>query len=469
MNRFTLLLFATLSVISATSTGRAVTVDDVDPMIGTGKAGNCYPGAQAPRGMISWSPNTTFDDYESVASRPGYKYDRDTISGFAVTHISGVGCHVAQDLPIMPVRGQLDQSPVTHRDAYASHFSHTHETARPGYYAVHLDDAQTDVALTVTERAGLASFQFAPGAARSVLILPAQSINGVVEAEMNIDVANRRVSGVVESGGFCNRDPHLYTYRLYYAAEFDQPITGRGYWRGAARLDAATAWAEGPQIAGYVTFGGDPAQPVHMRIGLSYVSAAGAAANLAAEIPEWDFDAVRNHATAAWAKELSRLDVEATKGLRRQLATALYHNLLQPSLFDDVNGDYLGFDGHAHTVAPGRHKYAGFSNWDTYRTSVQLQALLYPQPTSDMAESLALDARQGAPTGIPIWGLYNHETYVMNGYSGLPWIANAYAFGARDYDQSAMKDTLVRAADTFYDQGESYRTRGYVARSDDKW
>ncbi len=469
MNRSALLLLATLSVLGAPPISRAVKVDDVDPLIGTGKAGNCYPGAQAPRGMISWSPNTTFSDYESVASRPGYKYDRDVISGFTVTHVSGVGCHLAQDLPIMPVRGPLGKSPLVHRDAYASHFSHARETARPGYYAVHLDDAQTDVALTVTARAGLGSFRFAPGAARSVLILPAQSINGVVEAEMKVDVANRRVSGVVESGGFCNRDPHLYTYRLYYVAEFDQPITARGFWRGATRLDAATAWAEGPQIAGYVTLGGDSAQPVRMRIGLSYVSAAGAAANLAAEIPDWDFDAVRNRTTAAWTTELSRLEVAAPTALRRQLATALYHNLLQPSLFDDVNGDYVGFDGHVHALPSGRHKYAGFSNWDTYRTSVQLQALLYPRPTSDMAESLALDARQGAPAGIPIWGLFNHETYVMNGYSGLPWIANAHAFGARDYDQSAMKDTLVWAADKFYDQGESYRTRGYVARSDDQW
>ena len=101
--------------------------DEVDPLIGTGRAGSCYPGAQAPLGMISWSPNTTFDDYDSVEARPGYKYGRSEIYGFTLTHISGVGCLAAQDMPIMPVAGDLSVSPVGAPDAYRSHFSHARE------------------------------------------------------------------------------------------------------------------------------------------------------------------------------------------------------------------------------------------------------------------------------------------------------------------------------------------------------
>lgn len=195
-------------------TASAFTLQEVDPFIGTGQAGNCYPGAQAPFGMISWSPNTTFADYGSVPSRPGYKYDRDQIYGFTVPHLSGVGCHGAQDLPIMPVRGALNDSPVLQRETYASRFSHARERAHPGYYQVYLDDAQTDVAITVTARAGLGRFTFASGAVRSILFRPTQSANGIVAAELSIDPELGRVTGMVASGGFCNRDPKLYDYRL---------------------------------------------------------------------------------------------------------------------------------------------------------------------------------------------------------------------------------------------------------------
>lgn len=446
-----------------------LTVDDVDPLIGTGKAGNCYPGAQAPFGLISWSPNTTFESYDSVASRPGYKYDRDSIYGFTVTHLSGVGCHGAQDLPIMPVRGSLDVSPVPRRETYASRFSHARETARPGFYQVHLDDAQTDVALTVAERAGLGRFTFAPCAARSLVFRPSQSVNGVVAAELAIDPSHGRVTGMIASGGFCSRDPKLYDYRLYFVAEFDQPVVAAGFWRGAARLPAATERASGDDIAGFVTLGGDPAAPVHLRLGLSYVSAAGALANLRAEISDWDFAAVRARTVAAWAGRLACLELDAPVSVRRELATALYHNLLQPSLFDDASGDYLGFDDQVHRVPDGHHHYANFSNWDTYRTSAQLQALLFPAETSDMAESLRRDAAEGSPAGIPIWGYFNNETYVMNGYSGVPWIANAAAFGARAYDGAAMKTALLDAVERHYERGEAYRSLGYVAVIDSPW
>lgn len=457
------------SVLLSVTVLRAVTLDDVDPFIGTGKAGNCYPGAQAPFGMISWSPNTTFEDYESVPSRPGYKYDRDAIYGFTVTHLSGVGCHAAQDLPIMPVRGALDVSPATDRNAYASRFSHARETARPGFYAVSLDGGNMEVALTVTERAGLGRFGFAPGAARSILFRASQSVNGVTGSELEIDPAAGRVRGVIASGGFCDRNPALYGYRLHFVAEFDQPVTAHGFWQGADRLPAGTAKASGTDVAGFVTLGGNPAAPVRMRIGLSYVSTANALENLRAEIPAWNEAAVRARTEAAWAALLDRVEIDAPATVRRELATALYHNLLQPSLFDDVNGEYRGFDDRVHRVAPGRHKYVNFSNWDTYRTTAQLQGLLYPRQASDMAESLRLDAAHGAPAGIPIWGLFNRETFVMNGSSGIPWIANAFAFGARGYDHAVMRAALLDTADRHYRNGETYYRRGYVAHTGKHW
>jgi predicted alpha-1,2-mannosidase len=447
--------------------GRAAPADMVNPFIGTGRAGNTYPGAQAPFGMISWSPSTTFEDYESGYSRPGYKYDRTEIYGFALTHISGVGCHAAQDLPIMPVLGGLPISPVKNRDAYKARFSKSREEARPGFYRVYLDGAAADVQLAVSERAGLGRFTFNRAGDRSVLFRPTESMNNLRAAFIQIDAARRQVSGWMMSGGFCSRNPVDNSYRLYFHAEFNQRITAHGFWREAEKQPGVDE-LDGADIGAYVTF--DPAEPVvEMRIGLSYVSEADAKMNLVAEIPDWNQAALRERTTTRWNELLGRVEIDASAQVQTAVYTALYHNLLQPSLFDDVNGEYLGFDDRIHRMTPGRHKYVNFSNWDTYRTSAPLQGLLYSREAADMATSLLLDLQQGAPKGFPNWGYFNHDAGIMNGYSGVPFVVNAWAFGARDLDEPTMREALVKAADTDYERGAAYISHGYVPSFDGPW
>jgi predicted alpha-1,2-mannosidase len=443
-------------------------VDEVDPFIGTGKAGSCYPGAQAPFGMISWSPNNTFDDYGSIEARAGYHYDRDRIYGFSLTHISGVGCLAAQDMPITPVSGDLTVSPVGVPDAYSSHFSHGREEAHPGYYRVFLDDTRADVRLATSERAGYGRFAFEGAGARSLLFRPTETGNFISGASIAIDAGGRRLTGWLKSGGFCDRDPKENPYTLYFAVEFRQAIRGHGFWQGKVRRDGVDSLS-GDNIAAYVTFGADEPGPVDMKIGLSYVSVENAAANLQAEAPDWDFDALLARTQAKWLERLSRVEIEAPADIRSVFYTALYHNLLQPSIFDDGNGDYTGFDGQVHRIPPGHHLYAGFSNWDIYRTSSQIRAMLYPEEASDMATSLLLDRKQSPDRSLPRWGYFNHDAAIMNGYSGIPFIVNTWAFGGRDIDMRAMRTALVSDADTRYERGSSYLFYGYVPDFKSSW
>ncbi len=440
----------------------------VDPFIGTGKAGNCYPGAQAPFGMISWSPGNVFNSYDDPYARPGYKYLQDSINGFSVTHIDGVGCPAAQDLCVMPYTGPLTGSPVADRRIYASRFRHDEERASPGYYEVRLDDFKTSVELAVRDRSGLGKFSFPAVEDAHVIFRPTNSAARLVDASMKIDRNLGRVTGWVISGGFCSDKPLSSPYKLYFVAEFNRPIAGFGIWKGET-LVTGVKEARGGDVAAYLTFDCRKAGSVCMRIGLSYVGERNAARNLSAEIPGWDLAVVRRATGREWTKILGRVAIEGPSDEKKVFFTALYHNLLQPSIFEDVNGEYTGFDDSVHTVPSGHHKYVNFSLWDTYRTTAQLQALLVPERASDMAASLLLDLEQGNPAGFPIWGFYNRETWIMNGYSAIPFIANVYAFGADGFDLVRMKDRTVWAADNKYPRGEKYAAHGYVPDTASHW
>ena len=200
-----------------------------------------------------------------------------------------------------------------------------------------------------------------------------------------------------------------------------------------------------------------------MKTAISFVSIGNAQLNLRKETENKNIEQLKAETTEKWNAGLSKMKVEtADSNMKAMLYTALYHNMLHPNIFDDVNGEYRGFNDFVYVIKKGRHKYVNFSNWDTYRSTAQLQGLLFPKEASDMIHSLYLDAREGCPSGIPIWGYFNNETWVMNGYSGLPLIANLYAFGGRNIALKKVKDKMVWAADHKYGRGDEYIKYGYV-------
>jgi predicted alpha-1,2-mannosidase len=479
----------------AATAGR-VTVDDpaqyVNAYVGTrqgqpdfgngGGAGNTFPGATAPFGMVQWSPDT------ATYQHGGYSYDDHRISGFSLTHISGAGCGDYGTTPFMPV---LDGTPVDHSD-----FSHTDETVAPGSYAVTFGNGlRTELA--ATPRTGIARFTYPAGHTASLTVDAGKAFN---DASGSITLGTDSLDGWTESGGFCGTGNR---YRIYFHAAFDHPFSSAGIVRTGGRdgVDTGRRTATGgspgiaPQPArteqarerrtaaqpphpdgarpasgakALVSFDTGADRTVTARVGISFVSADGARANLAAEQRgAAGIDRLRADARTDWNALLGRIAVGGgTTTQRRVLYTALYHALLHPSVLSDTDGRYPGFDGTTHTARPGHAQYADFSGWDVYRSQVQLLALLDPARASDIAQSVV---DQGAGAGyLDRWTLANGGTGVMVG-DPLPIIAaSIHAFGGTDFDAAGLlRIAEAGRGDPRERPGhDGYDTIGYIPADD---
>ncbi len=433
----------------------------VNPFVGTGNSplpdylggnasGNTFPGATLPFGMVQFSPDT--EKGFGPNDRGSYVYQDTAIRGFSLTHLSGPGCPVFGDVPLMPFAGRVTTSPATDPAAYVAKFSHERESASPGFYEVGLESG-VEVSLTATLRTGFGVFAFPQGRPATLLINVGRNATGVQEGEWRVD-GDRRMSGSVASGGFCGARNR---YVLYFAAEFDRPFASFGVWEGERVLPGVSP-VKGKQTGGFVTFDTSSADTVRMKVGVSYVSVENARLNLRAENAGWDFDAVRAAARARWNEALARLEARGgTAGQRRVFYTALYHALLHPTTFGDANGEYLGFDERVHR-SPAHTQYTNFSGWDIYRSQIPLVALLFPEETSDMMQSLVNAAEQGG--GLPLWPVANDESGAMVGDPSTVSIASAYTLGARRFDTRAALRAMIRNAT---DPGA--RSRSYPARS----
>src|SRR5919202_3275885 len=394
----------------------------VNPFVGT-DGGNTFPGAAVPFGMVQWSPDTL------NGSIGGYAYRDLTIKGFSLTHLSGTGCSIYQDIPFLPVLGPVTVSPLAQPSAYTASFLHANEEASPGYYRVRLA-SNIQVELTATRRTGLGAFTYPAAPAASMLINVGGSANGTSAAAVSI-VGPDTVMGFATSCSFCHR-PNRYT--LYFVAQFSRPFTAFGTWTGS-HLSPGSRASVGGRSGAFVSFDNASARVVEVKVGLSFVGVPNALANLRAENPGWDLKALRARAGASWNQLLNRIQAQGgTLASEQTFYTALYHVLLHPNVFSDVNGEYIGFDNRVHR-ARGYTQYANFSGWDIYRTAVPLLALLAPRETSDMMQSLVADAREGG--WLPRWPVANDDSGVMVGAPAAPIIAGAYAFGARSFDARA--------------------------------
>jgi predicted alpha-1,2-mannosidase len=404
----------------------------VNPLIGTlasnspnpvpaGQAGSVVPAAGLPSGMVQWAPDTNTTPAPNNSAEPGspagYYYDLNTIQGFSVTHMSGAGCAGNNgEFPVMPTTDTSKLVPT---------FSHANETARAGYYSVLLD-SQIKVELTATLRSGFGRFTY-PAGKPAYLVIDTTRTNTKTSTTGSVTkVAADTISGSTVGGGFCGNGTPV---PVYFYAQFDRPFA-----------------ASSTLSKGIAKLGFDAGATVRMKIGISYVSVDNAKANLAAENPNWDFDAVKSAADTAWNTRLNAIQVTGgdTDALTK-FYTAFYHALWAPSLFSDVNGQYIGFDKQVHTVSKGQGaQYSSFSGWDIYRSLIQLKAVLFPQETSDMIQSLVNDADQcGA---IPHWVNDNVEDGVMPGDAGSLMVSSAYAFGARNFDAQGALGHMIKMA-----------------------
>ena len=428
-----LLYFLTLTVVSALSQPSTTPYDAVDPFIGTGADGNTFPGATLPFGMVQWSPDTRPDGW--------YRYADNTIRGFSLTHISGAGCPLYGDVPVLPSGNAIRESDDPSK--FTARFTHDKEQAHPGFYGVEFEDGiRTE--LTVSERAGIARFLFPAGSTRSLVFNAAGS--ATIDAdhrekdESTIEIqGNDTLVGTVHSGGFCG-SPTKYV--LFFVFKFEKPFTSSGTWTD--KVTPQSRAATGHKAGAFVSFAeGD--RPLILKVGISFVSIAGAEANLAKEIPGWDFDAVRAAAKETWSKALDLVQAEGgTRDQRTIFYTGMYHMLLAPTVFSDEDGDYTGFDWTVRRLPAGEKQYANFSDWDIYRNTIQFLALLYPEQTSQMMQSLVHDAEQSG--WLPRWAPANDNSYIMGGDSSAILLSEAYAFGARSFDLKSALHYMLKGA-----------------------
>jgi predicted alpha-1,2-mannosidase len=390
--------------------------DSVDPLIGTapalasgavfnGKGGDVFPGGTVPFGLVHLGPDTP------GAEPSGYGYASTQISAFSFTHFSGAGCPNAGDLPI-----SMEGGPST--------FSHANEHARPGTYDVTLDSG-VRVELTATARSGVARFTFPRGAGSALLIDPTHNqASGVetVPGSIALEASDPQAfSGSTTGGKFCFVPDDQY--ELFFYGRLDRPFDLAPTGDGAARLSTSASTFE-------------------VQIGFSFVSAEKAKANLLAEVGDASFDTISARATEEWNRRLGKVMLQGgTDADRTKFYTALYHSLLHPNVFSDVDGEYRGFDGAVHTASGYTH-YAIFSGWDIFRAQIQLVSWLFPAEASDMLQSLVTDADQSGGH-IPVWPDFEADTKVMVGDPGSLVIANGYAFGARQFDARKALDFML--------------------------
>ncbi len=416
----------------------------VDPLIGTKTnaatqdAGMTFPGAVAPFGMLQWSPDTEHSLYGS-----GYDYDSNSITGFGLTHLNGAGCLGFGEIPIMPVSGGVSAAPPANPALYRYGYTHAAEQTSPGYYGVQLTNGPK-VELAATQRSGTGRFTFPPGGTGSVLFDVSRALGGHVDrSSVTVNAAAGTVTGYAKSGGFCGRDDRYYT--VYFSAKFSRSFSTVGTWNGTTLSPGSTTSTGSGARGGYIGFTPN-AQPVTVKLGLSFTSAAGAELNRTTEGGSTTFDQVKTSAYTAWKNLLARITVDGgTEAQRKVFYTSLYHTLIQPNVFSDVDGRYAGFDLQTRQAPAGHTQYANFSGWDTYRTQVQLMTLIAPQEASDVVRSMLANTQ--AMGGVwDRWSLGNTINGVMNGDPYHSIVASTYAFGGRDFDTAATLASMVRGA-----------------------
>jgi predicted alpha-1,2-mannosidase len=431
----------------------------VNPFIGTENiypmsgGGDTFPGADYPMGMVQWSPDT-------ISNPPGgYSYTDSIIKGLSLTHFSGRGCQVYQDFPFMPYVGNVTVSPATNDSVYQSSFSHSSEAARPGYYRVHLEGPNVTAELSATLHTGMGRFVYPASNDSTMIINAGGSINGDTNSGISIIPSEDEVTGSAESTVGCGSNPYL----IFFAARFDRSFSSYGTWNGASVDHGSASTARGGQHTGaFVTFNTSADQVVDVQVGISFVSVANAELNLSTEFANFNLESVAKAASIAWNDRLNSIQVQGgTYNDTVAFYTALYHVFFHPNIFNDVNGQYLGFDGLVHTVPSGHIQYENINGWDDYRTQIRLLAILAPATTSDIAQSLINDAQQSGSV-LPRWEQANADSHGMSGDSGDAIVADAYAFGATGFDTSAALNSMIAGQPHQREGFTDYVGLGYV-------
>ena len=451
LGQFVILLSFLGAFTACTSAGQEdraeCLADCVNPFIGTDFTGNTYPGAQVPFGMVQLSPDNGLPGWDRIA---GYFWPDSTIAGFSHTHLSGTGAGDLYDISFMPVT-------LPYREAKGSlgihsKFSHEEESASAGYYRVHLSDYDIEVELTATPRCGVQRYTF-PKAEAAVFLNLRKAMNWDATEDAHIEQVDS-----VTLRGYRFSDGWARGQRVFFCTRFSRPFD-------AMRLDTAAILREGRRIGTSVVarldFRTEEGEQLVVSTALSGVSMEGAMKNLQAEVPTDDFDKYLASARKDWDERLGKIEIQCEdRDERTKFYTALYHSMLAPTIYNDVDGAYYGPDKQVHQ-ADGWTNYSTFSLWDTYRAAHPLYTYVAPERVNDMVKSFIAFYEQNGR--LPVWNMWGSETDMMIGYHAVAVIADAYLKGIGDFDAEKALEACVATANLDDYRGiGAYKELGYV-------
>lgn len=454
MNSAKLFAISMLACLMATPVPAAPRPEDESlPMIGTDAHGHAYPGATVPFGMVQLSPDTRTETWDGCS---GYHYSDSNILGFSHTHLSGTGAGCLGDVLLMPTTGEVHLEAGSPGSGYASAFSHAQEQATPGYYRVFLDTPKVTAELTASARCGFHKYTF-PASDQSHIIL--DLVHGVgnraVETSLKVE-DNNTISGYRISEGWGGKRA------IYFVAQFSKPFDSFGIEQDGQRLAEDQHSAQGRRVKAFFNYKTAANEVVLVKVGISGTGIEGARKNLAAEIPKWDFEGTRAAAVKQWKNIFDTVQVQTfDPHLRTTFYANLYLSSLAPTLFNDADGTYRGYDHQNH---PGDFQnYTTFSIWDIYRAEWPLLGLLQPDRVNDMVKSMLVEYGELGQHTTSIWPLWGNETWCMIGYHSVDMVAAAYLEGFRGFDAESAYQTMRDTAMQDRNGLDTYKRLGYVA------
>jgi len=425
MKKILLATLLSVSIFACQQKKDADILKYVDCFIGTGAHGHTFPGATVPNGMVQLSPDTHLMGWEASS---GYHYKDSLIYAFSHTHLSGTGIGDLGDVAILPYTNDPDSVPV-------AAFNKDKEEAHPGYYRVYLENFCVNVELTSSERVGMHKYTYQDSSQRKVMlnlahILQANWGHHIVDNSL-FTIRDSSITGTLKTSGWAA------DHQVSYCIEFSEPIE---------KSTIAKRESIAHQI--YLHFKEDN-KPLYLKVGISPVSKEGAENNIRQEIPHWNFDLVRLEAEKKWSAKLSKIHVETENdSLKTNFYTALYHSYMAPTIWEDVDGQYVGMDKKVYS-SEGSTNYSVYSLWDTWRTYHPLMTIIEPENTKDWCNNLLQKYEEGGI--LPMWPLASNYTGTMIGYPSVSVLADAISKGIypnnKDLCVNALKNSSIYRED----------------------
>lgn len=410
--------------------------EHVNPFIGTGGHGHTFPGATMPFGMVQLSPDTRLEGWDGCS---GYHFTDSVVYGFSHTHLSGTGIADYGDVLLMPYTGEtFYNNGADGEPGYGSPFLKSSEIAEPGYYGVNLEADNIAVQLTTGKRVGFHQYDF----------------NGAKDRQLIIDLAHRdetllsslKQVNDYELTGFRHSKSWAQKQYVFFRIIFNQPILSIRYGGQDQDVKAALSFGDGDQLK--------------VKVAISAVDEMGAKKNLESEIPDWDFEKARQEARLTWEKQLNKIKVEGGSNQQMEVFyTALYHTMIAPNLYHDVDGRYRSTDLEVHHDTAFTN-YTVFSLWDTYRSTHPLYTLIERERTADFVRTFLKQYEFGGR--LPMWELAGNYTDCMIGYHAVPTITDAYIKGIRGFDEEKALEAMIHSSMQNRLGIDAFRASGYI-------